>query len=165
MTLVDLRDGDSVFIDANIFIYHFGGRSAECREFLERCARQALWGYTGTSTITEVIHRLMIAKAIEKRLVTTKTAVKQLKERQDWVRQLTIYNDDVRQILQMNLTILSLTPEILSQSEAVRKNEGLLTNDSVIVALMQDSGLTKLASADRDFELVTGLDVHKPGDL
>ena len=27
MTLADLRDGDSVFIDANIFIYHFGGHS------------------------------------------------------------------------------------------------------------------------------------------
>src|SRR5438094_6918436 len=48
MTLADLRDGDHVFIDANIFIYHFGGQSLECKALLERCARRELLGYTST---------------------------------------------------------------------------------------------------------------------
>ena len=48
MILADLRDGDRVFIDANIFLYHFGGRSLECKALLERCARRTLLGYTST---------------------------------------------------------------------------------------------------------------------
>lgn len=34
MTLTDVQDGDSVFLDANIFIYHFGGRSVQCKTLL-----------------------------------------------------------------------------------------------------------------------------------
>jgi predicted nucleic acid-binding protein len=64
MSLVDLRDGDRVFIDANIFIYHFGGRSLECKALLERCARRALLGYTSTPILAEVLHRRMVAEAI-----------------------------------------------------------------------------------------------------
>jgi len=38
MTLAELQNDHNVFIDANVFIYHYGGRSAECKAFLERCA-------------------------------------------------------------------------------------------------------------------------------
>lgn len=66
MTLADLQNGDRLFIDANIFIYHFGGQSPECKTFLERCARRELVGYTATVNLAEVLHRLMIAEAVEK---------------------------------------------------------------------------------------------------
>ena len=165
MILADLQGGDSVYIDANIFIYHFGGKSAECRVFLGRCARREVLGYTSTATLAEVLHRLMMAEAIPRGPVNAKTAVKQLKEKPELVKQLTKYNEDVNQIGQMNLTILSLTPEVLTRSEAVRKREGLLTNDSFVVVFMHEHGLTKLATADADFERVPGLEVYKPNDL
>ena len=34
---------------------------------------------------------------------------------------------------------------------------GLLTNDALIVAIMQDHGLTQLASNDADFDHVSGI--------
>ena len=77
-TVADLLSGSSVFI---IFIYHFGGQSTDCRILLERCARRELRGYSSTSVLAEVLHRLMVAEAIEKQLVTAKTAVKRLKSR------------------------------------------------------------------------------------
>jgi predicted nucleic acid-binding protein len=83
-----LLDGHSVFIDANIFIYHFGGRSLQCKAFLERCARRELLGYTSTPVLAEVLHRLMVAEAIMKGLVTAKTAVRKLAETPDLVKQL-----------------------------------------------------------------------------
>src|SRR5215210_6194380 len=127
MTLADLRDGERVFVDANIFIYHFGGRSLVCKVFLERCARRDLMGYTPTPVLAEVLHRLMVAEAIAKGLVTAKTAVKKLGEKPGWVKQLTQYQDDVDEIPQMNLTILNLTKAIVTNSAEIRKNEGLLT--------------------------------------
>jgi len=42
MTLAELLNGHSVFIDSNIFIYHFGGPSPQCKAFLERCACREL---------------------------------------------------------------------------------------------------------------------------
>lgn len=107
----------------------------------------------------------MVAEAIEKGSVTAKTAVKRLKEKPELVKQLTKYNEDIRKIGQMNLAILSLTPEILTRSKAVRESEGLLTNDSFIVVFMRDHGLHKLATTDGDFGRVHGLQVYKPSDL
>lgn len=165
MTLADLRDGERVFIDANIFIYHFGGRSLECKVFLERCARRELLGYTSTPILAEVLHRLMVAEAIAKGLVTTKTAVRKLGENPEMVKQLTQYQADVDKILQMNLTVLDLTAAIVKSSAEVRKDEGLLTNDSLLVTCMREQGLTKLATANGDFDRVSSLEVCKPTDL
>jgi predicted nucleic acid-binding protein len=165
MTLAELLDGDSVFVDANVFIYHFGGRSLECKTFLERCARRELLGYTSTPILAEVLHRLMIAEAIAKGLVTAKTAVRKLGETPELVKQLTQYQDDVDKIFQVNLTILALTPEIMRLSAEVRKTEGLLTNDSLAVTCMRAQGLTKVATANGDFDRVSGITVYKPADL
>ncbi len=80
MTLAELQDGARVFIDANIFIYHFGGRSLGCKALLERCARRELLGYTSTPVLAEVLHRRMVAEAIAQGFVTARTAVKKLGE-------------------------------------------------------------------------------------
>lgn len=165
MTLAELLDGDSVFVDANVFIYHFGGRSLACKTFLERCARRELLGCTSTPILAEVRHRLMIAEAIAKGLVTAKTAVRKLGEIPELVKQLTQYQGDVDKICQMNLTILALTPEIMRLSAEVRKAEGLLTNDSLVVACMRAQGLTKVATANGDFDKVSGITVYKPTDF
>ncbi len=125
MSLADLRDGIRVFIDANIFIYHFGGRSLECQALLERCARRALLGYTATPVLAEVLHRRMVAEAIATGLVTARTAVRKLGETPEMVKQLTQYQDDVSKISHMHLTILPLTLDIVQASAEVRKREGL----------------------------------------
>ena len=165
MTLAELLDGHSVFIDANIFIYHFGGHSPQCKAFLECCARRELLGYTSTPVLAEVLHRLMVAEAIMKGLVTAKTAVRKLGETPDLVKQLTQYQDDVNKISQMNITILALTSEIVQTSAEVRTSEGVLTNDSLVVASMRTQGLSKLATANGDFDHVSEIEVYKPTDL
>ena len=165
MTLADLRDGDRVFVDANIFIYHFGGRSVECKAFLERCGRRNLLAYTSTAVLAEVLHRCMVAEAIAKGLVTARTAVRKLGETPETVKQLTEYQDDVSKIPHMNITILPLTLEIIQASAEIRKGEGLLTNDSFVVAFMRSQELTHLATANGDFDRVGGIAVYKPTDL
>jgi predicted nucleic acid-binding protein len=165
MVLADLRDGDRVFIDANIFIYHFGGRSLECKSLLERCARRELLGYTSTPVLAEVLHRRMVAEAIAKGLVTSRTAVRKLGETPEVVKQLTQYQEDVSKIPQMHLTILPLTLAIVQASAEVRKGEGLLTNDSWVVACMREQGLAQLATANGDFDQVGDMKIYKPTDL
>jgi predicted nucleic acid-binding protein len=76
MHVADVRDGDRVFIDANIVLSHCGGRSLACTSLLERCARRALFGYTSTPVLAEVLHRHLVAEAIATGLVTARTAVR-----------------------------------------------------------------------------------------
>jgi predicted nucleic acid-binding protein len=87
MTLAEELDDHSVFIDANIFIYHFGGHSSQCKAFLERCAQRELLGYTSTPVLAEVLHHLMVVEAIVKGLITAETVVRKLWETPDLVKQ------------------------------------------------------------------------------
>lgn len=73
------------------------------------------------------------------------------------VKQLTRYQEDVRQIPHMSLTLVPLMLAIVQASAAVRTPEGLLTNDSFVIAFMRAQGLTQLATANGDFDRVGGI--------
>jgi predicted nucleic acid-binding protein len=59
------------------------------------------------------------------------------------------------QILAVNFDLLCSVPQLAG-------SHGLLTNDAIIVALMQRHGLTHLATNDNDFDRVPGITVWKP---
>jgi predicted nucleic acid-binding protein len=65
----------------------------------------------------------------------------------------------------MKIEIAPLTAATLEASATVRTVTGLLTNDSLLVAAMQELGLQKLATLDQDFSRVSGLLVYQPADL
>jgi len=46
MTLDAIEEGAAVFIDANVFIYHFVGASPQCTAFLASCESRELRGAT-----------------------------------------------------------------------------------------------------------------------
>jgi predicted nucleic acid-binding protein len=152
MTFDNLKKGDSIFIDANIFIYNFGAQSAECKELLLRCAKGDLTGYTLTSVLSEVLHRLMIAEAIEKGHITDKNPLKKLREKPEIIKKLTTYIQNVEKIGEMNISVVSLTHELIKKSAKIRQSEGLLTNDSIVVAAIKDLGLSNLVTNDSDFD-------------
>lgn len=56
MRLDSIPSGTRVFIDANIFIYHFTGVSTQCSDFLNRCERSDLEGNTSANVLLEVLH-------------------------------------------------------------------------------------------------------------
>ena len=69
MRLESIPSGTRVFIDANIFIYHFTGVSTECSDFLNRCERRDLEGITSANVLLEVLHRLMMVEAVIKKMI------------------------------------------------------------------------------------------------
>lgn len=163
--LSKLPSGTRVFIDANVFIYHFTGVSQECREFLARCEHGEVFGVTGILVLLEVLHRLMMIEAETKKLITPRNVAKKLKEKPEIVKRLKDYQTYADAILEMGLEILPLDIEIVAMSERYRQEYGLLVNDAVTIALALNHGISALASADRDFERVKELTVYKPTDL
>ena len=65
--LAALPSGGRVFIDANIFIYHFTHTplTAACTKFLQRVEVGDIEGITSVITLAEVAHRLMILEGIQ----------------------------------------------------------------------------------------------------
>jgi predicted nucleic acid-binding protein len=65
-------------------------------------------------------------------------------------------------VLQSHLRILTLAPASLVDAAIISQQYGLLTNDALSLAVMQANGLTKIASADTDFDRVPGLTRYAP---
>lgn len=164
-TLDALRDGERVFIDSTIFIYHFAGVSSQCRALLERCENSQLKGVSSSVVMAEVIHRLMMIEAVERKLVSGGNVAKKLRGKPDLVWELEVYQRQVERIPLMGIRIESLDLRVVLSSENFRRKYGLLVNDSIIAATALTAGIRALATADADFQRVSELDCFLPADL
>jgi len=152
--LATLPSGTRIFIDANIFIYHFTQvpLTAACTAFLQRVEAGDLHGVTSVVVLAEVAHRLMILEAIRTSGVSSRTAVKRLKENPTLVSQLSHYN----------VTVEPVTFAHLQTAQELSTLHGLLTNDSLTGAMAQSLALTDVASNDPDLTLIPGLTIWHP---
>lgn len=165
MTLDQIPSGSRIFIDSTVFIYHFTASSPACRKLLERCEAGDVRGLTSTAVLAEVTHRLMMSEAVAGRLVTSGNIVKKLHARPEIVRQLHLYDEQVQRIPLMGVQVVSRDLGTLIRSAEVRRQDGLLVNDSLVVAGTRETGADGLASADGDFRRVKDLKVFTPDDL
>ena len=64
--------------------------------------------------------------------------------------------------VQSRIQILSISPPSIAVATAISQQTGLLSNDALVVAVMQDRGLRNLASHDADFDRVPGVTRYAP---
>src|SRR5436305_5567784 len=138
-------------IDANIFIYHLSGLSAECTALLHRILSGEIEGYATTIVIAEILHRRMIGEAIAKQLVSPTQAMKRLKVNPSLVSMPTDYILDIETLLQLPLKIIEVQMADISYSNALRRSYGLFVNDSINLACALRLGITDIATNDADF--------------
>jgi predicted nucleic acid-binding protein len=165
MKLEDLPGGTPIFVDANIFIYHFSGISLECRAFLQRCESRQVEAFPGVHIVLEVMHRLMMLEALQKGLITGGQPARKLQEQPEITKVLREYNQSVQHIPRLSIRVRTITSGVVRASEAIRVQNGLMTNDSITVALMRKLSLTAIATADADFDNISALRVYQPGDI
>lgn len=85
-----------------------------------------------------------------------------LKQHSQAVQQLSRYKTILRDLTQAKLMILPLTYRDLHASKQYREQYGLLTNESLLLAVMQRERIQYLATNDPDFERVPGIAVRQP---
>jgi predicted nucleic acid-binding protein len=165
MTFADLLPGDAVFIDANTFTHHFEPNARwgpACTQLLQQIQSQTFVGYTSGHVIGEVSHRLMTIEAQTLWGWQIAGIGNRLRTNPAEVRKLSRFRSAVEDLVQGNLRILVVTPTALVAAVAISQQMGLLTNDALIVALMQAHGLSKIASSDTDFDRVPGITRYAP---
>ena len=165
MELTEIETASLVFVDANIFIYHFTGASQQCREFLKLCVQKTIQPVTSTTVLAEVCHRLMMIEAIHLGLIKPTQASFQLKNKPAIIQKLSEYFVQMSNILSWKFRILSVNQEIILKSQIYRRRFGLLTNDSFIPVFLEEAGTTHLATADKDFQNIPHLKVYSPLDI
>ncbi len=165
MTFADLVTGDAVFVDANTLTYHFEPHArwgAACTQLLQQIENQQLVGYTSSHVIGEVSHRLMTIEAHTLLGWPIAGIGNRLRTHPAEVCKLGRFRAAVENLVQGHIQILTLTPALLVKGVVLSQQVGLLTNDALIVALMQAHGLSKIASNDADFDRVPGITRYAP---
>ena len=165
MKLLDIKTGSEVFVDSNVFIYHFTGVSDECSDFLSRCERGELIEMTTVNVILEVLHRLMMVEAVRKNLVKPPNLVKKLSKAPQKLKRLNEYFVNTEKIQDMGIAIKPLLFETILKSHMIRLTSGLMVNDSVIIASMKEEGVKLLATGDKAFEKLDEINVCSPQDI
>ena len=151
-----------IFIDANIFIYHFLGIKDDCTRLLAQVENREIAAFTSVIVLAEVWHRLMIAEAIESYGLTPRKAVSYLNNHPDIVRKLSRCHEAMTSIPQMRVKIWSLTQKTFVLAQGISHQYGLLTNDALNAALMRLHRVKNVATNDGDFLRVKDVKVWRP---
>ncbi len=165
MTFGDLVTGDVLFVDANPLVYHFtmdvlyGGA---CSQLLQRIENGDIQGFTSTHVVTEMAHRIMTIEAIGAFTWTVAGIARRMRMHPAQVQQLAGFRTAVERLLQSRIQVLTIPPPLVATGTMLSRQTGLLSNDALIVAVMQANGLSKLASSDDDSDRVPGLSRYAP---
>ncbi len=164
MNLSEIVTGSTVFVDTNILLYARTGQSRQCQEFVTRCMVGEITGMISELVVAEFCHRRMVQEAQSAGWAGSNPA-RTLSQNPAYVQKMSIYADDVRGLLGGELHWNPATESDFFVALELQKQHGLLTNDSLILAVTRRLGLTEIATADSHFDNIEGLVVYKPDDL
>lgn len=165
MTFADIGSGASVFLDANVFVYHFQPHATygpACTSLLKRIENREIAAFTSTHVLGEVLHRLMTFEACARFGWSMAKIARRLKQHPTELQQLSQYQQALNTIHQLGVQVLSMPSPLIDTAVLLCQQFGLLTNDALIVAVMQHYGLTAITSLDADFDRVPGVMRYAP---
>jgi len=165
MILADLPAGASLFLDANILVYHFEPHPVlgpACNQLMQSIENDQVRGLTSTHVLSEMAHRLMAMEASLLPGWSAAKVVQRLRQQPAVLQSLTRFRSAVQTVLQSHIEVLTIAPAVIAAAAGISQQTGLLSNDALIVAVMQNHGLSNLASNDADFDRVPGLTRYAP---
>jgi len=165
MTFEDIPAGSAVFVDTNTFVYAFNSDpqfGPACEGLLQRIENRQLQGITSGQVVAEMAHRLMTLEAAPLLGRSPTGLANWLKRHPAEVQKLARYRQAIDELTLIGIQILPVTGPYVSLAADISRQFGLLTNDALVVVVMQDHRLSHLASHDADFDRVPGLTRYAP---
>jgi predicted nucleic acid-binding protein len=111
--------------------------------------------------LSEVAHQLMTLEASAVCGWTSKV-VQHLKQQPTAIQKLNNFRQAIEKVPQLGIQILTIPAGLVGNATVISQRHGLLSNDALIVAVMQANGLMNLASNDDDFDRVPGITRYRP---
>ena len=94
--------------------------------------------------------------------VKGKDIIKYLKSHPETVEKLEINREVPDRIALLKIKIVPVDMGIIKRSQQLKAQYGLLSNDVLMLQVMKDSNISRLASNDSDFERVDFITTYKP---
>lgn len=166
----DIPPGTNVFVDTNIFYYHFSGQSPTCTAFLRRIAQGEVNAYVNTEVLSDLLHKLMLYEAHQKNIISSCSAVKM--KQQLLIDRNTLSNMPDHQtlfetVLDIGVKVLKISKNMFIDTKRERIVHGLMTNDSIHLGTMiyHPTPIAHIATRDADFRHITEVTIWEPMDI
>src|SRR5262245_49457417 len=163
---LNLPDGSSCFLDANILYYHFVDSpplSEPCSELLERVAESKLAAFSSVHILAEAVHKIMLAEAAAKFGLNRAGLANWLQHHRQRIAELSHFRQAAGELALIGVSLIPTDAASLKEAADISAQMQLLTNDALMVALMRRQGLSNLVTNDDDFDDVGGdIKVWKP---
>lgn len=166
MSLDNVPSGSLCVLDTNVLLYAEQGVSLQAQRLLSRIERREVLGVLPQTVWQELTHKLMLAEALMRRQIGGSNPARQLASKPQVVRQLTLYQEKIRALLTIGLGFEPCSKKDVSEDALqLQRRYGLLTNDSVILAVAVRLNADALISADTSFVGIDGISLYAPSDL
>jgi predicted nucleic acid-binding protein len=165
VTFNDIPSGTVVFFDANCLIYAAASDpqyGTACQQLLVDIENQKFQGCASAHVLGELSHRLMTIEAALLHGRSMTGIANWLRRHPAEVQRLNRSRQAIDDLQAIPITIWPVAGAQVSRAADISRQYGLLTNDALIVTIMQEHGLTQLASNDADFDRVPGITRYAP---
>jgi predicted nucleic acid-binding protein len=165
MSFASIASGESVFVDANPFIYHFASNvvyGPACTQLLERIARQDVVGFTSAHVLTNVAHRLMTIEAMARNGWPEAGIASRLKKHRAEIANLSRHRLAIDEIAAFGVQVIPITQAMVVAATVLSQQHQLLSGDALVIVAMQSHGLAIIASEDDDFDGIPGITRYEP---
>jgi predicted nucleic acid-binding protein len=157
--------GESVFLDANVFVYDFGPDPVfgpPSKALLKRIEQADVLGYASSHVFHDVAHRLMTLEACQAFGWPFAGIGQRLRRHPAEIQKLQAFRQALDNIIRLGIRIVPVTAQHVLLAGDISRQYGLLAGDALIVAVMQSQNLTALASNDADFDRVPAIKRYAP---
>ena len=166
MNLDDIQNGSLCVVDTNVLLYAEQGLSQQAQRLIRRCSTGDLIGVLPQTVWQELTHKLMLAEALMMERVSGPNAARKLSRQPDIVKRLGLYKDKILALVNMGLGFEACMKEdLMVNAFRYQEEYGLLTNDSVIVAIAVRLKADVLVTADAAFQKISEIPVAMPSDI
>jgi predicted nucleic acid-binding protein len=166
MTFKQIPANASVFLDANILVYYFTPDpifGPACQLLMDQISKwQHFYAFTSTHVLSEVAHQLMVLEAAQAFGWPMAGITHRLRTHPAEVQKLSRFRQAIDEVPRLGIEVLPIERHFSPLAAALSQLHGLLTNDALILATMQDQSITHLASHDSDFDRVPGITRYAP---
>src|SRR5262249_1849315 len=129
---------------------------------LERLELGELEGWITPHVLAEVSHRLMTIEACAQFGWPYQGIAARLRRHSTEISKLTRFRQALVDLDLAGLQSIEVTSAHVKQAAVVSQQHGLLTNDAILIAVMQSRGISNLASNDADFDRIAGVVRYSP---
>jgi predicted nucleic acid-binding protein len=166
MNLDDIQNGSLCVLDTNVLLYAEQGLSQQAQRLIRRCSSGDLIGVLPQTVWQELSHKLMLAEALMMERISGPNAGRKLSRQPEIVKRLGLYKDKIMALVNMGLGFEPCSKEdLLVNAFLYQEKYGLLTNDSVIVAIAARLKADVLVTADAAFQKISEIPVAIPSDI